>query len=97
MVPNSSYPDTIYYNSKIYNIDESISREEALRLYTINGAYSTGEEDIKGSIEPGKLADMIILDSDYLQCNENNIKDIKVKTTILGGKVVFKLQEGQYI
>ncbi len=77
-------------DGRIINRKETITREEALRLYTIAGAYSTGEESIKGSIEPGKLADMLILDTDYLFCNENTIKNIKVKTTVLGGKVVFQ-------
>ena len=75
---------------RVINKDEAISREDALKLYTINGAYATGEEERKGSIEPGKLADMVILDTDFLTCDENTIKDIKVETTILGGTVVFQ-------
>ena len=79
-------------DGRIVSEEESISRKEALRLYTIAGAYSTGEENIKGSIEPGRLADMVILDTDYLNCDENIIKDTKVLKTILGGKVVYEKQ-----
>ena len=69
---------------------QKISREEAIKLYTMNGAYLTFEEDIKGSLEPGKLADMIVIDRDILTCPEDDIKDIKVLTTYLGGEVVFE-------
>ena len=58
-------------------------------MYTINGAYMTLEEDRKGSIEPGKLADVIILDRDILTCPEDEIKDTKVLTTYLDGRVVY--------
>ncbi|MBA7557306.1 hypothetical protein ES705_50054 [subsurface metagenome] len=70
--------------------EEAISREEALRCYTINNAYSSFEENIKGSIEPVKLADMVILEDDFLNCAEERIKDIEVKMTITGGKVVYE-------
>ncbi len=70
--------------------EEAISREEALRCYTINNAYSSFEESIKGSIEPGKFADMVILEDDFLNCVEERIKDIEVKMTIAGGKVVYE-------
>jgi len=70
--------------------DQRVTREEAIRMYTINGAYLTFEEDIKGSIELGKLADMIILDRDILTCPLDDIKDTVVLETILGGKTVYK-------
>lgn len=70
--------------------DQKVTREEAIRMYTINGAHLTFEQDIKGSIEPGKLADMIILDRDILTCPEPDIKDTVVLETILGGKTVYK-------
>jgi predicted amidohydrolase YtcJ len=69
---------------------QSITRKEAIRLYTINGAHHTFEEDIKGSIEPGKLADMIIIDRDILACPVDDIKDTEVLRTLLGGKTVYK-------
>ncbi|MCK5134249.1 MAG: amidohydrolase family protein [Bacteroidales bacterium] len=69
--------------------DEAISREEALRIYTINNAYGTFDENIKGSIEPGKLADMIVISADYLSCPVDSIRTIQVEKTILGGLVVY--------
>jgi len=70
--------------------EQSITREEAIRLYTINGAYHTFEETIKGSVEPGKLADMIVVDRDILTCPLDDIKETKVLRTILGGKTVYE-------
>jgi len=67
---------------------EAISREEALRMYTINNAYASFEESIKGSIEPGKLADVAILSIDLLDCPLNQMKDIHSELTIVGGKIV---------
>jgi predicted amidohydrolase YtcJ len=69
---------------------QKVSREEAIRMYTINGAYLSFEENIKGSLEPGKLADIVVIDRDILTCPEDNIKDTKVLTTYLGGKVVYQ-------
>lgn len=74
----------------IINQEEAISREQALKMYTINNAYAHFEEEIKGSIEPGKLADMVIISDDILSCPVDNIKDIKAEVTILGGEVVYK-------
>lgn len=69
--------------------EEAISVMEAIRVYTINGAYLSKEEGIKGSIEAGKLADMIVLEKDILTMPPEEIKDIKVRTTIVAGKVVY--------
>jgi predicted amidohydrolase YtcJ len=68
---------------------QSISVMDAIRVYTWNGAYITFEEDIKGSIETGKLADIVILDTDILECDPQNIVKTKVLTTIVDGKVVY--------
>jgi predicted amidohydrolase YtcJ len=70
--------------------EQKITREEAIKMYTINSAYLSFEEDIKGSLEPGKLADMVVLDRDILTCPEDDIKDTKVLTTYLGGKMVYQ-------
>ncbi|TRO49059.1 amidohydrolase, partial [Candidatus Bathyarchaeota archaeon] len=70
--------------------EQRVTREEAIRMYTIKGAYYTFEEGTKGSIEPGKLADMIVIDRDILTCKEDEIKDTVVLRTILGGKTVYE-------
>jgi predicted amidohydrolase YtcJ len=74
---------------KVYGKDQAITREEALRLYTVSAANFSFEENIKGSIEPGKLADAVILSDDLLTVPEEKIKDIKPVTTIVAGKVVY--------
>jgi predicted amidohydrolase YtcJ len=69
--------------------EEAITKEEALKMYTINNAFATFEESLKGSIEPGKLADMAILTDDLLTCPVDKIKNIESELTILGGKIVY--------
>jgi hypothetical protein len=69
---------------------EAISREEALRTFTMAGTWLTREEAIKGSIETGKLADMAVLDSDYFAVPHEQIKDIQADMTIVGGRAVWK-------
>ncbi len=69
--------------------NQKVSVEEALRLYTVNGAYASFEEDIKGSIETGKLADLVVLGSDPTQVDPFEIKDIQVERTIVGGETVY--------
>ncbi len=66
-----------------------LSRVEALRFYTINNAYILQCEDQRGSLEVGKLADFIVIDRDYLLCPLNEIKDITVHQTYLGGELVY--------
>jgi predicted amidohydrolase YtcJ len=70
--------------------DETIGREDALRLWTRNGAYATFEEDKKGSLEVGKWADLAILTDDYLTVPEERIKDIRVSLTMVGGRIVYE-------
>lgn len=66
-----------------------ISREDALRYYTLGGAYATFDEDIKGSLEPGKLADFAVLSEDYFTCPDENIPNIKSIHTVIGGNTVY--------
>lgn len=70
--------------------EESITVEEAIRSYTINGAWQDHMEDIKGSIEVGKLADFCIIDKDILTIDPHEIKTATVLKTIVNGKVVFE-------
>ncbi|MCC6343235.1 MAG: amidohydrolase [Bryobacterales bacterium] len=71
------------------NPSEALTREQALRLWTLNGAYLSFEEKTKGSIEPGKLADMVVISEDYLTCPVDHIKDIEALLTVVGGKTVY--------
>ena len=68
----------------------AMTREEALRGATINGAKAGFEEGIKGSIEAGKLADFAIIDNDIMKCPEDEIKNIEVLKTVLGGENVYE-------
>ena len=68
---------------------ERLTREQALRAYTRGSAWFTWEENRKGAITPGMLADFIVLDRDYLTVNEDDIRFIKPVLTAVGGKVVY--------
>ena len=73
----------------VIGASEALTREQALKIYTINNAFASFEESIKGSIETGKLADMAILTDDILTCSVDKIKDIESVMTIVGGKIVY--------
>ena len=70
--------------------DQKITVEQALRAYTMSAAYSSFEEDIKGSLEPGKLADFVILEKDITTIPGPEIRNVSVLMTVVGGKTVFK-------
>ncbi len=69
--------------------EQKITVEEALRAYTINAAYASFEENIKGSLEPGKLADFVVLEKDITTIPAPEIKDVAVLMTVVGGKAVY--------
>jgi predicted amidohydrolase YtcJ len=73
--------------------DECLTREQAVRLYTINNAYLHNEEKEKGSLEPGKLGDLIVIDRDVLTCPAKDVAKTKVLYTVVGGKVVYEGKE----
>ncbi|MBR0778792.1 amidohydrolase [Bradyrhizobium diazoefficiens] len=77
-------------NGNAYGPAEAITREQALRLYTSAASHYNFDEARKGTIEPGKLADMVVLSADYTSVPEEQIKDIKADLTLVGGKVVFQ-------
>ena len=68
---------------------QSISVEEAVRMYTLDAAYAQFEDGIKGSISPGKRADLVILSDDPFKVNSVKIRDIKVLRTVIGGETVY--------
>jgi hypothetical protein len=70
--------------------DQRITRTEALRIETINNAYLTLEVNVKGSIEPGKLADLVVLPEDILTCPDKHIEQMAVSMTMVGGKIVYR-------
>jgi len=70
--------------------EERISVEQALTLYTRNGAYAGFEENSKGALEPGKLADFIVVDRDVLSVPVDELKEVKVLETFIGGKKVYQ-------
>ncbi|MFN7930867.1 MAG: amidohydrolase family protein [Blastocatellia bacterium] len=74
--------------------EHAVTREQALRMYTNYAAYMTFEEDLKGSIEVGKLADLVILSDDYLTAPDKQLREMKPLATVVGGKVVY--QDARY-
>ena len=90
--PIASYYATVsrrLNDGRVFYPDQRMNREEALRSYTINGAYAAFEEDIKGSLTPGKLADVTVLSKDIMTIAEDEIPSTQVVFTIVGGKVVY--------
>ena len=77
-------------NGSVFYGDQRMSRMEALRSYNVNGAYAAFEEGLKGSLTPGKLADIAVLSKDILTIPEDEIPSARVVTTIVGGKVSYR-------
>jgi predicted amidohydrolase YtcJ len=74
----------------VIHAEQRVSREDALRSYTIWGAHLQGAEKQKGSIEAGKLADLVVIDRDYLKCPEAEIRRIEPVMVVIDGKVVYE-------
>jgi predicted amidohydrolase YtcJ len=77
-------------SGRIYAEDERLTMPEAIAAYTRNGAYLSFEEKTKGTIEPGKLADLVVLSDNLLEIAPERILDVQVEITVLGGRIVFK-------
>ncbi len=77
-------------DGSVLNPEQCIRREEALRLWTLNAAYLSFEENLKGSIEPGKLADLVVISKDFLACPVEEIKDIEALLTVVDGREVYR-------
>jgi predicted amidohydrolase YtcJ len=73
---------------EVLHPEQKITREEALRMHTIWAAYFQFEEQAKGSLERGKLADLVVIDRDYLTCPEDEIKNIEPLATMVEGRIV---------
>jgi hypothetical protein len=73
--------------------DQRISRVEALRAMTLGNAELTFDEDLKGTLEPGKLADLVVLSDDILTCPPERIRDMDVMLTMVGGKIVYRTDD----
>jgi predicted amidohydrolase YtcJ len=77
-------------DGKVFGLDEAIGREQAIRLYTLDAARLAWDEKKKGSVEPGKFADLIVLDRDLLTVPADQILETKVDLTVVGGKIVYR-------
>jgi predicted amidohydrolase YtcJ len=89
--PVASYYATVTRRMADGNVffgDQRLTRMEALRSYTIDAAYAAFEEDLKGSLTPGKYADVVVLSRNILEAPEEQIRDAEVEMTIIGGKIV---------
>jgi predicted amidohydrolase YtcJ len=80
--------DTI--SAGVMGEDQKVSREEALRAMTVGGAELTLEESAKGTLEPGKLADLVVLEEDILTCAPEQIRDMEIDLTMVGGEIVYR-------
>lgn len=77
-------------SGKVFGPEQRVTREEALRMMTLDAAYLSFDERSRGSIEVGKLGDLALLGDDLLRCSEEQIKSIKVAATVIGGRVVYQ-------
>ena len=75
---------------KVGFLEQKISVEEALRAYTIDAAYASFEENLKGTLEVGKLADFTVVDRNLLRINPEDIREAQVVMTVVGGEVVYR-------
>jgi predicted amidohydrolase YtcJ len=77
------------FSGHVWGPNQKVTIDEALRIGTIHGAYASYEENVKGSITPGKYADFVILEKDPHDVDPDQIKNLRVVRTVVGGKTVF--------
>ena len=85
------------WQGKVYGAGEAVSVEQALRLYTLGSAYMTFDERVKGTLELGKLADMVVLGEDPMTVDPERIRNIRIAKTIIGGRQVFDSTESSSV
>jgi len=84
-------------DGSVFFPEQRMTREQALRSYTMSNAFAAFEENIKGSLSPGKLADVVVLSKDILTVPEEQILSTEVVYTIVGGKIMYQSRGRQYI
>jgi predicted amidohydrolase YtcJ len=77
------------YKGRLWGANQKVTVDEAITIGTINGAYASSEENLKGSITAGKLADFVILEKDPHEVDPDQIMNIKINRTVVGGKTVY--------
>ena len=78
------------WDGATWGANQRVTVDEALRVNTLNGAYASFEERIKGSITPGKLADFVVLADDVHTVASDKIKDVKIVRTVVGGTTIYQ-------
>jgi predicted amidohydrolase YtcJ len=77
------------FSGRVWGANQKVSIDEALKIGTINGAYASSEERLKGSIAAGKLADFVVLEKDPHAVDPDQIKNIVINRTVVGGRVMY--------
>jgi predicted amidohydrolase YtcJ len=77
-------------DGRVFQPEQRMTREQALASYTVNPAYAAFEEELKGTLTPGKLADITVLSRDIMTIPEEEIPDVEVMYTIIGGEVRYQ-------
>ena len=77
------------FDGRVWGANQRISLDQAMRICTMNGAFASFEEDIKGSITAGKLADFVILADNPHDVDEDEIKNIEIVRTVVGGTTMY--------
>jgi predicted amidohydrolase YtcJ len=77
------------YSGEGWHPEQAVSRREALKMFTLWAAYAAFEEDLKGSLQPGKLADMTVLSADIMKIPVDQIPKTRCLMTIIGGEIVY--------